>query len=91
MEEHTMASRKNGEKKHLHIFQGWQNAKGTVDTACAVWDKPDNRPWGEWRVSKTCSADMNDMVDLALVKHGKDPDAPGCNITTGALVPSWEK
>ena len=86
-----MASRKNGEKKYLDIIHGWINAEGTVQTACAVWHIPENRPWGEWCVTKTCRADMNDLVELALTKFGKNPDAPGCNITSGEIVQSWEK
>lgn len=86
-----MTARKNGEKRYLDIFQGWLHAESSVKTAYAVWNIPKGRAWGNWCVYKTCNTDMNELVELALSKHGKDPDAPGLNITTGNLVHSWEK
>lgn len=86
-----MSSRKNGEKKYLDILQGWIDGEGYLETATAIWHLPKDRQWGEWYVTKTSNAEMKDMVELALIKHGNDPDAPGKNITTGQIVQSWEK
>jgi hypothetical protein len=83
-----MATRKNnGEKRYLDPIHGWLRAESRATLAVAVWYKPQGRAWGEWKVQITCGAELEELADMALIKHGKDPDAPGRNFTTH----SWER